>query len=68
MLALSRRVGESITIDGGIEVLVVDIRGDKVRLGINAPRDVSIDRTELIGTPEHEKMKRERLDRLARQG
>lgn len=36
MLVLSRKVNESIVIDGGIEIMVVEIRGDRVRLGIAA--------------------------------
>ena len=47
MLVLSRKKGESLIIGENIELQVVDIQGDKVRLGINAPRDVSILRKEL---------------------
>ena len=47
MLVLTRRVGETIVIDGNIEVTVVAIQGDKVRLGINAPRSVPVDRQEV---------------------
>lgn len=47
MLVLSRKVGEKIVIGGNIELYVVDIRGDKVRLGIEAPRNVSIHREEI---------------------
>ena len=47
MLVLSRHKNESIQIGGGITVVVVDIRGDRVRLGIEAPRDTSIHRGEL---------------------
>lgn len=47
MLVLSRRKNESIVIDGQIVVRVVDIRGDKVRLGIEAPRDVAVHRQEI---------------------
>src|SRR4051794_19946544 len=46
MLVLSRRLGESIVIDGGITVTVVGLHGDRVRLGIQAPRDVQVDRQE----------------------
>lgn len=48
MLVLSRRVDESIVINGNIVVTVVDIRGDKVRLGINAPKEVPVDREEVF--------------------
>jgi carbon storage regulator len=47
MLVLSRKRNESIVIDGNIVVTVVDIRGDKVRLGIEAPKDVPIHRSEI---------------------
>lgn len=47
MLVLSRHVNERIIIGDGIAVVVVDIRGDKVRLGIEAPRDVSVHREEV---------------------
>ena len=50
MLVLSRKVGESIVIDGHIKVTVVEIRGDKIRLGIEAPRDIAVWREEIAAT------------------
>jgi carbon storage regulator len=47
MLVLSRKRTESIVIGNDIVVTVVDIRGDKVRLGISAPRSVEVRRSEL---------------------
>jgi carbon storage regulator len=47
MLVLSRRLNESIQIGEDIEVTVVDVRGDVVRLGINAPQKTQIWRKEL---------------------
>jgi cytosine deaminase len=47
MLVLARQRDETIIIGDDIEVTVVDIRGDKVRLGINAPRSVSVHRKEI---------------------
>ena len=47
MLVLTRKRDETIMIGDEIEVTVVDIRGDKVRLGINAPKSVSVDRREV---------------------
>jgi carbon storage regulator len=47
MLVLSREIGEKIVIGDNITLEVVDIRGDKVRLGFIAPREVSVDREEV---------------------
>ncbi len=47
MLILSRKRNESIVIGGNIEVCIVEIRGDKVRLGIEAPREIPVDRHEV---------------------
>jgi carbon storage regulator len=47
MLVLSRQRDESIIIGDNIVVTVVDVRGDKVRLGIDAPREVSVHRREI---------------------
>jgi carbon storage regulator len=48
MLVLSRKEGQSILIDGTTIVRVLEIRGNKVRLGIEAPEHVDIARTELF--------------------
>ena len=48
MLVLSRKKNESIVIDDRIVITVVEIRGDKVRLGIQAPRDVPVHRQEVF--------------------
>jgi carbon storage regulator len=47
MLVLSRKKDESIIINDHIRVTVVEIRGDKVRLGIDAPKDVTVHRREV---------------------
>lgn len=47
MLILSRRAGEEIVINDDIRIAVVDIRGDKVRLGISAPTEVPVHRREV---------------------
>ncbi len=47
MLVLSRKKNESIIISDNITVTVIEIRGDKVRLGIEAPKDVSVHRREV---------------------
>ena len=48
MLVLSRKFNESIIIDGGIKITVVEIRGNQIRLGIEAPREVGVMREELV--------------------
>lgn len=47
MLVLSRKKNESIVINNDITITVVEIRGDKVRLGISAPKDVPVHRQEV---------------------
>ena len=47
MLVLSRKVGESIQIGDKVTVMVVEIRADKVRLGIDAPLEVPVHRSEV---------------------
>ena len=47
MLVLSRRIGEEIVLNDNIRVTVVAVKGDRVRLGIVAPRDVTVDRAEV---------------------
>ena len=47
MLVLSRKKNESIIIDDNIVITVVEVRGDKVRLGIQAPREVPVHRSEV---------------------
>jgi carbon storage regulator len=51
MLVLSRKSQESITIGGNIKVRIISIRGNTVRLGIEAPQEVSIVRSELADKP-----------------
>jgi carbon storage regulator len=47
MLVLSRKLNEAIVVNDTIRVTVVAIKGDRVRIGIEAPRDVSVDRGEV---------------------
>ena len=52
MLVLSRKLGEKICIDGGIELEVLEIRGNRIRLGISAPQDCRVLRSECcLGGP-----------------
>jgi carbon storage regulator len=54
MLVLTRKPGQSIMIGDGVEVQVLSVAGEKVRLGISAPRDVSIFRNEVYDRIESE--------------
>ena len=47
MLILTRRAGEALRIGDDIEVTVMAVNGSQVRIGINAPRDVAVDREEI---------------------
>jgi carbon storage regulator len=47
MLVLSRQSDEAIIIGDNIRVTIVEVRGDKVRIGIDAPRDVTVHRQEI---------------------
>ncbi len=47
MLVLSRKKNESIVINDDITIVVVEIRGDKVRLGIDAPKEIPVHRNEV---------------------
>lgn len=47
MLALTRKKGEALVINNNIEVTVLDIRGDQIKIGISAPKDVPIYRKEV---------------------
>ena len=60
MLILTRRAGEGLRIGDDIEVTVMAVNGSQVRIGINAPRDVAVDREEIA--------ERKRRDRLCRAG
>ena len=59
MLVLSRKRDESIIIGDNIIVTIVDIRGDKVRLGINAPEDVPVHRQEVYEAIQRERGKQD---------
>ncbi len=48
MLVLTRKVNQSIVIGGDIEIVVLEVRGEQVRLGIRAPRDVAVHRKEIF--------------------
>ncbi len=57
MLTLSRRKNEAIIIDNNIEVSVLEIRGDQVKIGISAPKEIAIYRKEVYKQIEEENRK-----------
>ena len=65
MLILSRKVNEQIIIGDGIVVMVVEIRGDKVRLGVDAPREIPVHRREVHEAIARQNSEREGSDEAA---
>lgn len=55
MLILARKVNESVIIGGNITVTVTEIRGEKVRLGFTASREIEIDRKEIYDAKQRER-------------
>lgn len=53
MLALTRKKNEAIVIDGNIEIKVIDIQGDKVKIGIAAPKNITVHRQEIYVQIKH---------------
>jgi carbon storage regulator len=63
MLVLSRQRDESIIIGDNVVVTIVDIRGDKVRLGIQAPQEIPVHRREVYEAIQRENLQASQLDR-----
>ncbi len=63
MLVLARKVGQQIIIGEQIEVTVLEVRGEQVRLGINAPRSISVHRKELLEQVASENVQAAAVDR-----
>lgn len=59
MLVLSRKKNESIVINNEITVVVVEIRGDKVRLGVEAPKEVPVHRREVYDAIKRNEMSKQ---------
>jgi carbon storage regulator len=57
VLVLSRRVNQSIKIGDDIEIMIIEVRGDQVRIGVNAPRDVAVHRKEVYLQIQQENVK-----------
>jgi carbon storage regulator len=61
MLILTRRVGETVMIGNDVTVTVLGVKGNQVRVGVNAPRDVAVHREEI-----YERIKREEQEGVER--
>ena len=67
MLVLSRQKDESIMINDNIEITIVDVRGNKVRLGITAPKDIPVHRMEVYKAIQKEKSEKKAQEQKAQE-
>lgn len=65
MLVLSRKPGESLLIGDNVEIFISEVSGDKVKIGITAPSDMKIIRSELLKTVEENKTASHKVERSA---
>jgi len=63
MLVLSRQRDESIMIGDDVEIIIVDVRGDKVRLGITAPKNIPVHRREIYDAIQREKNEKKETEK-----
>ena len=67
MLVLSRQRDESIMIGDDVEIVIVDVRGDKVRLGITAPKSIPVHRREVYDAIQREKREKKAQEQPEKQ-
>lgn len=68
MLVLTRKKEQSIVINDNIEITIIDIQGDQVRVGINAPKSVSIYRKEIFLEIQEENKKASEINNISLDG
>lgn len=61
MLILTRRVGETLMIGDEVSVTVLGVKGNQVRIGVNAPKEVAVHREEIF-----QRIQKEKIDKLAK--
>ncbi len=64
MLILTRRVGETLMIGDEVSVTVLGVKGNQVRLGVNAPKDIAVHREEIYQRIQHERSMQTQLSHL----
>jgi carbon storage regulator len=56
MLILTRKVGETVVIGDNVTVAIIGVKGNQIRIGINAPKDVTVHREEIYERIRHEQL------------
>ena len=64
MLILTRRVGETLMIGDEVSVTVLGVKGNQVRLGVNAPKDIAVHREEIYQRIQHERTVQSQMQHL----
>jgi carbon storage regulator len=68
MLVLRRRAGEAIVLGGGVEIEVMEISRTRVKLGVRAPREITVTRREVIALAAENKMASDLISRRGQEG
>jgi carbon storage regulator len=68
MLILTRRVGETLMIGNEVSVTVLGVKGNQVRLGVNAPKDIAVHREEIYQRIQHERSMQASMSHLEQGG